>query len=137
VYSSGFVVKNGGKTMSRVGQRERVTQNRVVKVFEHRLGYDYLGNWQDRTGNSHIEEAYLQAFLRKQGYEQGLIRRALFELRKVAGDQAMPEGRAHHRQMQHPIELNISHILPVPRNQRRIFTTSDSNTDKLGDSFFH
>ena len=31
--------------MSTVGQKERVTQNRVIKLFQTQLGYRYLGNW--------------------------------------------------------------------------------------------
>lgn len=40
--------------MSIVGQLERITQNRVVKLFEQ-LGYNYLGNWDTRANNRNIE----------------------------------------------------------------------------------
>ena len=33
--------------MSDVGQRERATQNRVVRLFQEQLKYDYLGNWEE------------------------------------------------------------------------------------------
>ena len=49
--------------MSQVGQRERATQNRVVKLFDKQLGYDYLGNWEDRLENSNIEEAIVKNYL--------------------------------------------------------------------------
>ncbi len=42
--------------MSVIGKSERVTQNRVIKLFRDELGYMYLGNWQDREGNDNIEE---------------------------------------------------------------------------------
>jgi len=74
--------------MSTVGQRERITQNRVVKLFQERLGYDYLGNWEYRPGNRNVEKEYLRAFLKKQGYADVLIDRALYELDKTAGDQS-------------------------------------------------
>lgn len=77
--------------MSSVGQRERETQNRVVKLFcdKNYLDYDYLGNWQDRENNRNIEECFLRPFLRdKQGYDESLITKALYELNKVAGDQS-------------------------------------------------
>ncbi len=73
--------------MSRVGQKERATQNRVVQLFRKQLGYTYLGNWEDRYDNRNIEKEHLSAFLTKQGYSETLISRALYELDKVAGDQ--------------------------------------------------
>ena len=42
--------------MSAIGQPERVTQNRVIKLFREVLGYDYLGDWSERS-NSNVEEA--------------------------------------------------------------------------------
>ena len=45
--------------MSKPTDIERVTQNRVVKLFEDELNYTYLGDWEEREGNSNIEEEYL------------------------------------------------------------------------------
>ena len=70
-----------------VGQIERVTQNRVVRLFQDQLGYRYLGNWQYRENNRNIEEELLRAFLQRQGYDEVLISKALRELSTVAGDQ--------------------------------------------------
>jgi type I restriction enzyme R subunit len=75
--------------MSTVGQIEKKTQQRVVKLFRDILHYDYLGNWEERPGNSNIEEAILRAYLLRQGYGRVLIDRALYELNKAAGDQSM------------------------------------------------
>ena len=72
--------------MSTIGQKERATQNRVIKVLK-KLGYTYLGNWEERLDNSNIEEAYLRPFLKRQGYSDTLINKSLYELNKVAGDQ--------------------------------------------------
>lgn len=41
--------------MSRIGQIEPRTQARVVKLLRERLGYRYLGDWSERTGNANIE----------------------------------------------------------------------------------
>jgi type I restriction enzyme, R subunit len=73
--------------MNTVGQAERPVQDAVVSYFRGTLGYDYLGNWIDRPDNHNIEESYLRAFLRRQGYDNGSINRALHELNRVAGDQ--------------------------------------------------
>ena len=47
--------------MSNVGQIERKAQDRVVKLFQEQLGYEYLGNWEYRDGNSNIEVELLRA----------------------------------------------------------------------------
>lgn len=70
----------------KVGQIERLTQDRIVEVFRL-LDYEYLGNWEERENNSCIEEKYLRKFLVSQGYSDSLINKALYEINKVAGDQ--------------------------------------------------
>lgn len=77
--------------MSDVGQVERLTQKRVLRLLERRLGYCYLGNWQYRTGNSNVEEQYLSAWLRRRGTSEALITRAL---RRLKGAVALGEGRS-------------------------------------------
>lgn len=73
--------------MSKVGDIERITQNRVVKLFREQLGYACLGNWEDRHGNSNIEEAILYKYLKeKKGYNDTLINKTLYELGKAANN---------------------------------------------------
>lgn len=74
--------------MSKVGQIERSTQNRIVKLFQEKLGYRYLDNWEERLDNSNVEEEILKDWLVKQGYSENLINKALYELSKTAGDQS-------------------------------------------------
>lgn len=70
--------------MSNVGQVERKTQGRVVELFRDTLGYDYLGNWQDREGNSHIERQMLELNLEKRGYGAVHIGKAVDTLKSEA-----------------------------------------------------
>jgi type I restriction enzyme, R subunit len=70
--------------MSDIGQTERATQNRVITLFRDELGYDYLGNWQDRPNNSNIEDSILTNYLTKQGYNPAQIAKTLYELRSTA-----------------------------------------------------
>lgn len=70
-----------------VGQIERKTQDRIVELFKSQLEYDYLGNWEDREGNSNIEEERLRSFLERTGYNKRLIDRAITELKRAAGKQ--------------------------------------------------
>lgn len=66
--------------MTLIGQPERVTQDRVIALFRDELGYEYLGDWTYREGNSNIEEGLLTAYLQKQGYNAVQVSRALHEL---------------------------------------------------------
>ncbi len=70
--------------MTKVGSIERITQNRVVKLFKEELGYTYLGDWQEREGNSNIEEDLLNAYLYRKGYTDVQISRAIFKLSQTA-----------------------------------------------------
>ncbi|SOE81032.1 type I site-specific deoxyribonuclease, HsdR family [Caballeronia arationis] len=74
--------------MSTVGQIEKKTQQRAVKLFRDTLGYSYLGNWIDQPGNRNIQTSLLSAFLKKRGYDDALATRAIHALGKAAGDQS-------------------------------------------------
>lgn len=76
--------------MGKVGQRERLTQQRVVKFFQSELGYRYLGNWEDRAQNQNVEQDILTGWLASQGYSTALINRALRQLDTAA---ALGEGK--------------------------------------------
>ena len=70
----------------KVGQIERITQNRVVKLFQDELGYTYLGNWEERENNSNIEVDLLTAFLSRRGYTKTQIDKAVYELQTTANN---------------------------------------------------
>jgi len=63
---------------------ERATQDRVLGLFQEKLGYRNLGDWKDRPGNSNIEEAILTATLQRRGYNEAEISGALYQLRIAA-----------------------------------------------------
>lgn len=69
-----------------IGKPERATQNRVVKLFSEELGYTYLGNLEDRADNSNIETVYLTAYLKRAGYEEEKISRAIYQLQSEASN---------------------------------------------------
>ena len=74
--------------MSTVDQIERITQNRVVRLFRDQLNYSYLGDKGRLPDNRNIEEDLLRSFLKqRQGYSDELIDRAVYEFNRVAGDQ--------------------------------------------------
>ncbi len=64
---------------------ERITQQRIVKLFTEQLDYTYYGNWEDRPNNTNVESEYLRAFLQRQGYAEALVEKAVSELTQLAG----------------------------------------------------
>ena len=90
--------------MTDVGQREKKTQQRVVKLFHDQLGYDYLGDWTDREGNRNVEEELLRAFRRDtEGYDEALVTRALHLL-----------GQGRRRHEQEPRRSQLRRVRPSP-----------------------
>ena len=82
--------------MSEIGQKEKKTQQRVIRLLSDKkypgnLGYDYLGDWEEREGfegkgNRNVEPDLLRTWLKKQGVDDALITRVLYVLDKTAGD---------------------------------------------------
>lgn len=71
--------------MSKVGEIERATQKRIVKLFREQLGYQYLGDWEYRANNSNIEEDLVRKYLiDKAGYPEELVKRAVYKLQTEA-----------------------------------------------------
>ena len=71
--------------MTGIGAIERKTQDRVVKLVQETLSYDYLGNLTD-FDNENIIEDLLRKSLGDAGYTQVLIDRAVDELLRVSRD---------------------------------------------------
>ncbi|HMP73542.1 MAG TPA: HsdR family type I site-specific deoxyribonuclease [Kiritimatiellia bacterium] len=70
--------------MNNLGKPERVTQERVIRLFKDELGYRFLGDWSSRPDNSNIETGLLTAYLTKAGYTDHQINRAIHLLRTEA-----------------------------------------------------
>ena len=69
--------------MPNIGDSERKTQNRVVKFFQKKLHYTYLGNLHD-SENSNIMQERLHAWLIGQGYSDKLTTHAVDALVKAS-----------------------------------------------------
>ena len=69
--------------MPNIGDSERKTQNRVVKFFQKKLHYTYLGNLHDSENNNIMQEV-LHAWLVKQGYSEKLATNAVDALVKAS-----------------------------------------------------
>ena len=70
--------------MNTVAEREIHIQGRVVTFFHDVLGYTYLGNWQERAGNSNIDKSVLTDWLKSRGHDDNIINKTLRELDKAA-----------------------------------------------------
>jgi len=76
--------------VSKIGQRERAIQNRVVRLFRGQLGYTYLGDWQEEERSSPIEKDLLSRWLSGRGVSDTLTNRTLHRLEQAC---ALGEGR--------------------------------------------
>jgi type I restriction enzyme R subunit len=70
----------------KIGKTERISQNRIIKLFQKDLGYTYLGDWEKEERTQPIEEAVLLNYLVKQGYAKVLAKKAVDKLVKVANN---------------------------------------------------
>lgn len=66
-----------------VGDKERVTQARVVEHFRNQLDYDYGGNLEDRD-NRNVDETKLRWNLLQRGVDEELASRAIQKLLSAA-----------------------------------------------------
>jgi type I restriction enzyme R subunit len=68
-----------------IGEIERHTQNRIIKLFKEQLGYTYLGNWEDRPNNANIDVNLLTDYLINTAkYPKDLVNRAVYLLHTEA-----------------------------------------------------
>jgi type I restriction enzyme R subunit len=75
--------------MSVVGQVEKKTQTRVVRLLVDDLNYEYLGD-RSEGDNKNVEQARLEHFLfAYQEYDGDLAKRAIAELVKTAGNTSL------------------------------------------------
>lgn len=63
---------------------ERITQNRIIKLFQVQLGYIYYGNWEKREHNSNVEQEVLKKNLLQRGYSETLANKAVKEVYDAA-----------------------------------------------------
>jgi len=70
--------------MGAVGKSERVSQNRVIELFQTKLGYTYLGDWEDEVRTHPIEEDILRSYLLEKGYSIIQAQKAIDRLVKAA-----------------------------------------------------
>ena len=73
---------------------ERITQNRIIQLFQKELGYNYYGNWEKREHNSNVEEEILKKNLLKRGYSETLADKAVKEVYDMATTNS---GNLYHR----------------------------------------
>jgi type I restriction enzyme R subunit len=103
--------------MSSVGQRETVTQKRVIAFLRDGLGYANLGHWRDREGNSNIEQGRLTGWLRREGHDEKLTNRALFELDKAAALGGSKTLYDANREVYGLLRYGVNSRVPVPEDE--------------------
>jgi len=107
--------------MNTVGQIERITQHRIVKLFTDKAGlnYQYLGNWEDRLNNSNIEEVQLRHYLiDNAGYPEELVKRAIYKLHSEANNydrNLYNNNKEVYKLLRYGVEVSVN---PADRYQR-------------------
>ena len=79
--------------MSKIGEIERRTQNRVVSFLTDLPTYHYLGNWEHQPRTTNIETDLLTDWLLSRGYDAEVVRKAVRHLTRTAalgGAQNLP-----------------------------------------------
>ena len=119
-----------------VGQREKATQKRVIKLFVQELGYTYLGDFTERK-NSNIETDLLTKFLTRKGYSPVLISRALKELQDAAGDQSVnlyDLNEQTYKKLRYGVKVSesVGQHMPAstPKEQEAVAETIENNIGK-------
>lgn len=95
--------------MSQVGKPARATQHRVVELLRDELGHRYLGDWNDRDGNSNIEVALLTKRLQARG-DQPMIEHELalgFDVRR-APFREVPATKAPSKKLVKPAAKSVT-----------------------------
>ncbi len=69
--------------MSKVGEQEILTQQRVVAFFDEVLDYEYLGDWKNRPDNCNVEKNLVTVWLKRNGHDEKIIARTLFALNQA------------------------------------------------------
>lgn len=67
-----------------IGKSERASQDRIVKLFQQKLNYHYLGDWTEKLTTQPVEEDLLLNFLtERMGYSPNLAKKAIKQLVKT------------------------------------------------------
>jgi type I restriction enzyme R subunit len=89
-------------------RKERVTQNRIVRLFVDQLQYNYLGNLEEQE-NSNIREEDVKTWLVESGYTDAVIGRALFDFKKAAAlnpsDDLYPINREVYNKLRYGVKV--------------------------------
>jgi type I restriction enzyme R subunit len=91
-------------------RKERITQDRIVKLFKEKLGYSYLGNWEEREDNSNIEEGLVKEYLKSTNkYSDAIVSKAIFEIKKTialsSNDDLYPTNKEVYSQLRYGVKV--------------------------------
>ena len=121
-----------------IGEPERTTQDRVIALFQKRLGWRYLGDWSERA-NSNIEDALLSANPKARGYDDAQILAAIERLRREADNHnrnPYQNNKAVHEMLRYGVSAKtdpgkpyeVIHLIDGERPERNDFAIAEEVT---------
>lgn len=124
--------------MSGIGEPERTTQDRVIALFQKRLGWRYLGDWSERA-NSNIEDPLLAANLRARGFNEAQITAAVERLRREANNHSRSlyqNNKAVHETLRYGVSVKtdpgkpseVIHLIDWEKPERNDFAIAEEVT---------
>ena len=91
-----------------MSELERETQNRIVKLFQEKLDYEYLGNWEHGLANSNIDENLLLKFFVKQGHtNRTLFNRTLEQLQYNFGQSLYENNKRIYSLLRYGVKIKL------------------------------
>lgn len=97
-----------------VTKPEKATQNRIIKLFQNELGYQFLGSLHDKD-NKNINEQLLTRFLRERGHTPEQINKVLYELTNVAnnhGQSLYHNNKAVYHLLRYGVTIQVDATVP-------------------------
>ena len=117
---------------AKINDRERTTQNNLIRYFQKTLKYTYLGDWQHRDDNKNVEDELLKDWLKKQDWSDNVITQTLTIVKRAAediSDDLYTKNKKFYNLLRYPIQIMDADISRKHRDVWLIDWENPENND--------